>query len=111
MPVANCYIKNGKVTQNEVHELASKWAKAIHVDAKDICITFIPDCIQGGQQYKILVNLYLPSLWSEKNIKNMQLSLFTILKNHFQYEKHEIFVITSIVQSGHVLEGGELIEW
>lgn len=110
MPIANCFIKD-MVTTEEANSLASKWAKAIHVDVKDICITFIPDCIQGGQQYKILINLYLPSLWSEKNLKNIQITLFNILLNHFQYEKHEIFVMATIVQSGHVLEGGELIEW
>ena len=111
MPIANCFIKDKQVSQQDLQALAKKWAEQINVDEKDVCLTFIPNCIQGGQQYKVLINLYLPSLWSEENINNIQKCLLSILSNHFQTDHSNIFIMTSIIESGHVVENGEIVEW
>lgn len=111
MPIANCYIKDTQVINNEFQDLATLWAEKINVDVKDICLTFIPNCIQAGQQYEILVNLYLPSLWKKDAIKNIQKSLLMILAGHFHISPKHIFIMTSIIQSGNVVENGEVVEW
>lgn len=111
MPIANCFIKDQQVSQNELQKLAAEWADQINVDVKDICLTFITNNVQAGQQYEILVNLYLPSLWSKESTKTIQKSLLTILSKYFQLEPSEIFVMTLIIQSGHVIENGAIVEW
>ncbi|SHF82147.1 hypothetical protein SAMN05443144_113152 [Fodinibius roseus] len=111
MPIANCFIKDKHVSQQELQELTERWAEQVNVDIKDICLTFIPNCMQGGQQYDVLVNLYLPSLWDQDNIKQIQKSLLNILKGFFGTEASEIFIMTSIIRSGHVVEDGEIVEW
>jgi hypothetical protein len=111
MPIANCFTKNKQSSQQEIQEVAEKWAEQIKVDVKDICLTFIPKCNQGGQQYEVLVNLYLPSLWDQDNIKLIQKSLVNILSDFHNTEASEIFIMTSIIQSGHVVENGEIVEW
>ena len=111
MPIANCFIKDKKVTQQELQQLAKKWASVVEVDVKDICLTFIPDCIQAGQQYKVLINLYLPSLWSENQVNHIQKSLLRILCEFLKVEASEVFIMTSIILSGHVIENGEVVKW
>ena|SRR5690554_971742 len=111
MPIANCFIKDKKVTQQEFQQLAEKWASEVKVDVKDICLTFIPNGIQAGQQYNALVNLYLPSLWNDDQIKHIQKSLLRILCEFLKVESSEVFIMTFIIQSGHVVENGEIMEW
>ena len=111
MPIANCFIKDTPVDQLELQDLAEKWASEVNVDVKDICLTFSPHCVQGGQQYKVLVNLYLPSLWSDDQVKNIQKSLLGLLMDFLEVTASEVFIMTSIIGSGHVVENGEIVEW
>jgi hypothetical protein len=111
MPIVNCFIKDKKVSQRELQEFAEKWASELNVEVKDICLTFISNCVQGGQQYEGLVNLYLPSLWTETDINRIQNSLLTNLCELLKTEASKIFIITSIIQSGHVVENGEIVNW
>jgi hypothetical protein len=111
MPIANCLVRHRKITPEEIQKLAEEWALEIGVDAKDVCLTFIPNVIQGGQQYEALVNLYLPSLWSDADIRHIQTSLSTLLTKFLNTERSAVFIITSIVQSGHVIENGDVVDW
>ena len=111
MPIANCYIKNKQVSQGELEELAGKWAEKLHIDIKDICLTILTDFTQVGQQYEVMINLFLPSLWAEEDVKTIQKTLLELLKSYLKIDPSEIFLITSIVQSGHVMENGKIAEW
>ena len=111
MPIANCYIKNKQVSQGELEELAGKWAEKLHIDIKDICLTVLTDFTQVGQQYEVMINLFLPSLWAEEDVKKIQKTLLELLKSYLKINSSEIFLITSIVQSGHVMENGKIAEW
>jgi len=111
MPIANCFVKEKQIAQEDIQDLAEKWASEVNIDVKDICVTFIPDCIQVGQQYKALVHLYLPSLWSEDQVHHIQKSLLRILCEFLKVEASEVFIMTSIILSGHVVENGEVVKW
>ncbi len=111
MPIANCFIKEKQISLKELRKLSESWASEIQVDVDDVCLTFIPDCIQAGQQYKVLVNLYLPSLWSEDQVNHIQKSLLGILCGFFKVDSSQVFIMTSIIQSGHVVESGEIVKW
>ncbi|MTI30747.1 hypothetical protein [Xanthovirga aplysinae] len=111
MPIANCFIKDNKLNQEKLHELAIEWAKMIQVAVNDICITTTSNFMQGGQQYEVMVNLFLPSLWSQDDIKKIQSSLLGLLVKYLEIKSSEIFIITSIIESGHVIENGEIIDW
>lgn len=111
MPIANCFIKNKQIKPEDLQELIIKWSEEIQVDVKDICFTVVTDFLQAGQQYEILVNLYLPSLWSENDVTTIQKGLMRVLTTFFKLKPSEIFILTSIIQSGHVVENGEIVEW
>ena len=91
--------------------MAGKWAEKLHIDIKDICLTVLTDFTQVGQQYEVMINLFLPSLGAEEDVKKIQKTLLELLKSYLKINSSEIFLITSIVQSGHVMENGKIAEW
>lgn len=111
MPIAICNIKNKAIDREILEPLVSKWADKIGVNISDVSITFVPNCIQFGQQYDILCNLYLPSLWEKENVKLIQNELLVALVDAFKIQPEDIFIITNIVQSGNVMENGQIVEW
>lgn len=110
MPIATCFLKN-RIENNTLNKIASEWGKSIEVDSKDICINYIQNFNQAGQQYDALVNLYLPSLWSDNDIEKIQNELLNMLVKHLHITHDRVFIITSIIKSGHVVENGDIITW
>jgi hypothetical protein len=55
--------------------------------------------------------LYLPSLWSSEQVRVLQTELARALGRGFGLAPAEVQVITSIVESGQVVEGGETQDW
>lgn len=111
MPIANCYVHTIKISSQQLETLVKEWAEIIEVDTKDICLTLIDISLQAGQQYKLMVNLFLPTIWSRSNIEKIQLSLHKLLKKHVKLKNEELFIITSMVPSGNVVENGQIITW
>lgn len=111
MPIATCFLKNKKADDNTLGVIANEWSTVINVDVKDISITFVQDYYQAEQNYSALVYLYLPSLWSEKSIKNIQTEPLNLLIQHLNISHDRILIITSIIQSGHVIENGDVVIW
>lgn len=111
MPIATCFLRRKPAETIDLQGMADKWAREIGVAIEDVCLTFVPYHGQGGQQYEALVNLYLPSLWSADQVGKIQLGLLEVLTDHFGFQSKDVFIITSIVQSGHVVENGKIVKW
>lgn len=112
MPIANCFLKKEiPITSELLEQIVADLSATIGVDVKDICLNIVNDFYQAGQQYKVFVNLYLPSLWFPKDVNKVQLAFLETLVKHLAVTYEEIFIITSIVQPGNVVENGEIIDW
>ncbi|HMO60790.1 MAG TPA: hypothetical protein PKC39_05280 [Ferruginibacter sp.] len=111
MPIANCYLNNCSITNTKADAIANEWAGIINVDIKDVCLSFINIQYQAGRQYRCLSRLYLPSLWQQQQVEKIQMSLQQVLTRHLELKPAEIFIITSIINSGHVVEDGKIIHW
>lgn len=112
MPIANCFLKKEiTVTPQLLEQIVADLSTATGVDIKDICINLVSDFYQAGQQYKVFVNLYLPSLWFPKDVNKVQLAFLETIIKHLSVTNEEVFIITSIVQPGNVVENGEIIDW
>ena len=111
MPIANCFIKKELLKKPNKYQLVEDWVSSINVDVEDITLNLIAAFEQLGNNYKIMVQLYLPSLWTENNIKNIQVQLIRVLKNFFEVKEKDIFILTNIIKSGHVVENGQIIRW
>jgi hypothetical protein len=111
MPIANCYVRDLIVSKSHIDELAHNWANDINVKAEDVCLTIIDKIIQSGTGYKVMINLFLPSLWGANDVNRIQKSLHNQFITIFGLNSSDIFIITSTVESGNVLENGKVVEW
>ena len=111
MPIATIYLKNKPMYAGEFGHLVQQWAKNLNLDLEDICLTIITDFIQAGAQYDVMVTLFLPSTWSGKGVKRIQVTLLKLLMEHLKVEASGIFIMTSIIESEHVVENGEVVSW
>ena len=66
---------------------------------------------QFGNPYDIMANLYLPSLWSKQDVALLQTGLAKALASYFEAPLNSVFVMTSILDSGQVVENGEQVVW
>ena len=111
MPIAYCFVKDKPGIKAHLQKLVSDWANEAGVDPKNITINLVTIQHQVGNPYAVMINLYLPTVWSEEDVQRIQVSLLKVAMNHFQVEAKEIFVMTSLIQSGHVVEDGKVVRW
>lgn len=110
MPIVNCFIKNKQTSYIKLQEVVKLWSRDIMVDEKHISLTVLQSEVQVGKQYEMMIHLILPSIW-EKNIKKTQLSLVKSMAECLNVKATEIFLFTSIINSGNVIENGGVIKW
>ncbi|WP_146171277.1 hypothetical protein [Saccharospirillum sp. MSK14-1] len=63
---------------------------------------------QCGKSYPIIATLCLPSVWSTALVDQLQVGLAQALAVYFDQSLSDILVMTQIVQSGHVVEAGQV---
>ena len=112
MPIANCIItsKYQKNSDNS-SRLIELWASESKKPSEHMTINIITSNEQLGKQYHIMASLLLPSIWSGSDISSLQIGLAKALALHFNASLSEVFVATTIVNSGMVVEAGEQVEW
>jgi hypothetical protein len=111
MPIANCYIRNRDLVPGELSNMVSEWARIIEVDTQDVCVNVISGFVQLGKNYTVLVDLNLPSVWQDKEIRKIQVSLLDVLQKYLEVPPEQIFIMTNIIHSGRVVENGEIVVW
>ena len=111
MPIANCFVREGVATGAEIQRLAGVWAEESGISDEHMTINVLEGTRQNGACYGVMAFLYLPSLWSCEHVRRLQVGLASALARGFAVDPVEVQVITSIVESGHVVENGETQEW
>lgn len=111
MPIANCYIRKQFSEKANYQQLVKEWALSLQIRETDITLNVISDFKQFGQQYPAMINLFLPSLWSESDIEKIQQTLSELLQKHLEIGSIQIFIMTSIIESGHVFSEGKVEQW
>lgn len=112
MPVANCVVcKDCYQRVNSNRSLIALWADESGKSAQHMSVNIIEAVQQQGNACPILANLYLPSLWSEQDIDALQTGLAKALARYFEVAVSQVLVITSIVDSGRVVENGQVERW
>lgn len=110
MPIANCIIKNKydfKLLDLITKELEIK----LNIERKDIIINFIESYFQSGKNYDLMIFLKLPSLWKDKDIKRIEAAFVSVFSDILDISVQDIFLITEIIKSGHVVNNGDIEFW
>lgn len=74
-------------------------------------INLVAGTQQTGAAYRVMAILYLPSLWNAAHVRGLQIGLARALSSGLALPPAEVHVITTVVESGHVVEHGETQEW
>jgi hypothetical protein len=112
MPVANCLVQKGcykKVSSSE--SLIELWAAESGLSSDHMTVNLSPCSEQRGSAYNIMAVLYLPSKWSKQDINLLQTGLAYALTRYFNVDINTVHVMTHIVESGMVVEKGEIVTW
>lgn len=109
MPIANCYVLSGSVLKDE--DIVGAWSAESGVSGEHMTVNVIEIAKQVGNSYRIMVTLLLPTVWSRSDVSALQLSLAKALARCYRVPIEEVFVVTSLVNSGFVVEAGEAVTW
>ncbi|BFM48913.1 hypothetical protein [Marinomonas sp. THO17] len=109
MPIANCLVSSKCQPGNT--NLIDLWANASGQSSEQMTVTISHYDQQFGHDYEVIVNLYLPSLWSKNTISLLQTGLSKALSEHFSLPIEQVFIMTSLIDSGFVVESGEAVNW
>jgi len=112
MPVANCIITSDcNKYADSSRDLITLWANESNVSQEHMTINITVNEAQHGKKYAVMANLLLPSFWSKEDISIIQLGLAKALSYHFNLSPQDVFIATSIINSGMVVEEGQEIKW
>jgi hypothetical protein len=111
VPIANCFVREELPAKLESDALTALWSDESGIGSEHMTINVIAGIRQYGAPYQVIAFLYLPSLWSPEQVRKLQTGLARALGRGFAIAPAEIQVITSIVESGQVVEGGETQDW
>ncbi len=112
MPIANCLVAKKRYHAGKSSEsLVELWATKSGMSSEHMTINIIESKGQQGNAYDVMANLYLPSVWSKRDVDFLQIGLAKTLAEYFNVGVNRVHVMTHIVVSGMVVENGELVEW
>ncbi|KIL41854.1 hypothetical protein SD70_04360 [Gordoniibacillus kamchatkensis] len=82
---ANCiYVSEAeKIRKTQCEQLLEVWAKLANISKEYCTINLVENMIQVGTAYKVMVKLFLPSLWGNKSIQN-----------HLEVKPSDVFIMT-----------------
>ena len=109
MPIAHCVVS--PACRHSASDVIALWSTEAGIASDQMTINFIRSEEQVGNSYAVMATLYLPSLWSKDSISSLQLGLARALATYFEISIQEVHVITRVVDSGLVVEGGKEQSW
>lgn len=110
MPIANCFVSNGRSDALDPERLTRAWRDASGIDSDEMTVNVVA-AEQGGKAYAAMAWLYLPSLWSDDDVVSLGEGLASAIASVGGIESSAIQVITAVVGSGAVVESGGTVRW
>jgi hypothetical protein len=111
MPIANCLVKDIEIIPEEWEKMVTDLAAKAKLQVTEITLNVITGGWQFGNPYKVMITLYLPTLWNSVDIELIQKSLLSALTSNLNLPPEDIFIMTSLVESGNVVENGKMVWW
>ncbi len=109
MPLANCFVA-WPPDEPTAETIVTAWSDHAGIDAAEMTVNVVP-AQQGGKRYGVMAWLCLPSSWSEQEVVALGEGLAAALAEVFQVQPAAVQVVTSVVPSGSVVEGGKTLRW
>lgn len=111
MPIAHCLVNGIDIVPDQWERIVAELAAKAKLSVSDITLSIVTGIKQFGNPYKVMVNLYLPTLWNSVDIELIQKSLINALVSNLELPPEEIFIMTTLIDSGNVVENGKIVWW
>lgn len=114
MPIANCFISPCHYVQGDnANDLIRLWVEhaGIQQAESEMTVNVLLINSQAGKKYSAMATLLLPPIWSNDDISSLQLGLAKAISQHYSLRLDQVFITTSIVNSGFVVENGREVTW
>lgn len=111
MPIAHCLVNDIDIVPEEWDKIISDLAVKAKLQVGEITLNVISGVKQFGNPYKVMVTLYLPTVWNSVDIELIQKSLLYALTVNLKLPPEDIFIMTSLIDSGNVVENGKIVWW
>ena len=109
MPIANCIV--APHCPQGSGELLEHWSAESGLSSEHMTVNLMTSHHQCGQSYSVMAVLLLPSAWSASHISALQTGLSRALAIYFDVALPEVHVVTTIIDSGMVVEAGQEVTW
>jgi len=109
MPIANCFLDTGHRAL-DAYRVIQQWSDASGISRDEMTLNIV-NAAQVGSPYAVMAWLYLPSMWSIDDITSLQEGLASSLADATEVTLDQVQIITTIVPSGLVVDGGKSLSW
>ena len=109
MPIANCHVVSMR-DNLDPNAIVADWSRRSGIEPDEMTLNLVA-VRQGGKRYSAMAWLYLPSLWPEEAVVALSKGLAAALADALDVEHASVQIVTSIVESGMVVEAGEIVYW
>jgi hypothetical protein len=111
VPIANCFVHDELPAELESDALTALWSEESGMGSEQMTINIIAGMRQYGAPYRGDGVSVSPLALEFRAAAGTQTELVRALGRGFGLAPAEVQVITSIVESGQVVEGGETQDW
>lgn len=108
MPVANVVVATDRTPDADA--IIRLWSRAAGVGAEEMTVNLV-SATQGGRRYAAMAQLLVPSVWSDDDIERLSVGLARALAEATDAEPPSVQVITTVLTTGSVVEGGRIVHW
>jgi hypothetical protein len=109
MPIATCYV-TAIPDDLDPDEIVAEWSTRSGIEPAEMTVNLVATR-RGGKRYAAMAWLYLPSLWPDEAVVALSTGLAAALADALGVAPSSVQVVTSIVESGMVVEAGEIARW
>ena len=110
MPIANCILRVSPDTE-ACEGVLGELSRRLDIEPENITLNFTNSDHQVGQRYDLMIHLYLPSLWTAEEAEKIGLVFIEVISKGLGVRSEDASLITTIVQSGHVIDNGTVQRW
>ncbi len=109
MPIANCFVAPS-LDEPDPERIVAAWVARAGIGAEEMTVNVLRGA-QGGKKYAVMAWLYLPSIWSEREVTVLSEGLAAALCDVCGVASTTVQVVTCVVSSGSVVESGTTLHW
>ena len=111
MPIATCLMREASDMERDAASLVGRWAELSGCEAGLLTVDMLPARRLSGESRRAMGTLHLPTMWPKDKAERIALGLVRALSEWMGTGPEEVHLMIRWVESGTVVEDGEILTW